>query len=161
MQNSHSLLFSILVNSQSHQQLRSYFTKYIFNIQTQLVDSLNQIFNEQQVINSVLLKKTLVNIKHTQIILEFCPQSMQNEPKFKEIYVNLIKFLKIFNIKWMSNSGSNNFTLLSGTALRFFGNLFTFFSGTASLQNALIRLHWTSIIVKQTRMQRRREGEGG
>jgi hypothetical protein len=100
MQYSQSLLFSLLAHSppQIRQTHQTYLTKYILNIQTQLIDHINQIFNERQVVNSILIKKIILNIKHTQIILEFCPQSMQNEQKFKEIYVNLIKLLKSFNI---------------------------------------------------------------
>ena len=107
MINCQSLLFSNLVNTpQLRQAHQAYLTKYILNTQNQFIDCLNKILNEQSSFSTEVINKFLVTIKYTQVILEFCPQFMQNEQKFKEIYFKLIKLLKVFNIQKLKQSFS-------------------------------------------------------
>ena len=109
--NSKSLLFNFMLlnlTQQQRQQYQSHISKHILSIQNQFLDCLNLFFNEQQAINTKLIQRFLLCMKHFEalFVFESCPQSMH---KFTEIYVKLIKLLKLFNI----NKFKSTFSLMA------------------------------------------------
>ena len=109
--NCQSLFYNIISTSpQLRQTYQNHIIKHVTNTQNQFIDCINQFFNEQQVIKIKIIRQFLINIKFIQSVIEFIPQlgniSIQIEQKFKDIYIKLIKLLKLFNINKLTTKFS-------------------------------------------------------